>query len=286
MLADIEEHPHTSKVRIPRITAVPELRVVAAAPNNQGNIEMERVSDYNVYGSLLGLGENILLEILSEMEIPQDVQQFLVLCRKTYKLLIHPRYARIIQSIIEIRPIFIIKEQKQGRSDQNKFIHSDNDDFCTIAMNPVIREGIVKIEVIFENTDGWSRMIGIADASCSFAAGKGPWEDGNRQKTVRYYLGGYIRHITDDAIRNQEYSDGQIIGIEVDMTTVPRKVTFFVDEVEQPNFVIGIPEAVRFWAYTFHKSSSFTVIKFERLIKSTSQGVYGSKGLQWGKEWK
>ncbi|KAA6377999.1 MAG: hypothetical protein EZS28_026475 [Streblomastix strix] len=35
MLADIEEHPHTSKVRIPRITAVPELRVVAAAPINQ-----------------------------------------------------------------------------------------------------------------------------------------------------------------------------------------------------------------------------------------------------------
>ncbi|KAA6376389.1 MAG: hypothetical protein EZS28_028085 [Streblomastix strix] len=44
MLVDIEEtyglnstkHPHTSKVRIPRITAVPELRVVAAASNNQG----------------------------------------------------------------------------------------------------------------------------------------------------------------------------------------------------------------------------------------------------------
>ncbi|KAA6396016.1 MAG: hypothetical protein EZS28_008455, partial [Streblomastix strix] len=34
MLADIEEHPHTSKVRIPNITAEPELRVVAAAPNN------------------------------------------------------------------------------------------------------------------------------------------------------------------------------------------------------------------------------------------------------------
>ncbi|KAA6394661.1 MAG: hypothetical protein EZS28_009813 [Streblomastix strix] len=36
MLADIEEHPHVSKVQIPNITAVPEQRVVAAAPNNQG----------------------------------------------------------------------------------------------------------------------------------------------------------------------------------------------------------------------------------------------------------
>ncbi|KAA6364575.1 MAG: hypothetical protein EZS28_039897 [Streblomastix strix] len=154
---------------------------------------MDRSSDYNVHDSLLGLGEFILLEILTEMEIPQDAQQFLVLCRKTYKLLIHPRYARIIQSIIEIRPIFIIKEQKQGRSDQNKFIHSDEDDYCTIAIDPVIRQGIVKIQIKFDNNVGFDKIIGIANASCSFAAREGPWDDGTepfatqpvKQKEIR-----------------------------------------------------------------------------------------------------
>ncbi|KAA6393530.1 MAG: hypothetical protein EZS28_010943 [Streblomastix strix] len=203
---------------------------------------MDCARDYNVDGSLLGLGEFILLEILCEMEIPQDAQQFLVLCRKTFKLLIHPRYAKIIQSIIEIRPIFIIKEQKQGRSNQNKFIHSDKLDDCTIAIDPVMLEGIVRIEVLFENTDWWDKIIGIADASCSFAAGKEPC--------------GKLVHITQSK-GNQKYEDGQRVAVEVDMTIVPRKATFFVDDVEQPNFVIGIPEAVRFWVRLYTKQIFF-----------------------------
>ncbi|KAA6389173.1 MAG: hypothetical protein EZS28_015301 [Streblomastix strix] len=70
------------------------------------------------------------------------------------------------------------------------------------------------------------------------------------------------------------------------MTIVPCRVTFFVDDVEQPYYVIGIPPEIRFWACTYYKSSSFTVTKFVRLVKSTAQGVVGSQALEWGKEWK
>ncbi|KAA6364019.1 MAG: hypothetical protein EZS28_040454 [Streblomastix strix] len=247
---------------------------------------MDHASECNVEGSLLGFGENIFLELLSEMELPQDVRQFLILNKKTYKLILHPRLAGIIKSILQIRPIFIIKEAWQGSSDRNKFFHSDQQDrYCTIAIDPVITEGIVRFEVIFENTVEW-RIIGIADASCSFSAGKGPWQDGNQEKTVSYRgYNGSLDHIPNGISGNQKYADGQRIAVEVDMTTVPRRATFFVEDIEQPNFVIGIPEAVRFWAFTFNKSSSFTVIKFERLIQSTAKGVKGSKALEWGKRW-
>ncbi|KAA6365266.1 MAG: hypothetical protein EZS28_039207 [Streblomastix strix] len=97
---------------------------------------------------------------------------------------------------------------------------------------------------------------------------------------------GCLDHITNDIKGNQEYADEQKIVVEVNMTTVPRRVTFFVDDIEQPNFVIGIPEAIRFWTNIYNESSSFTVIKFERLIKSSTKGVLGSKALEWGKEWK
>ncbi|KAA6378474.1 MAG: hypothetical protein EZS28_026001 [Streblomastix strix] len=200
------------------------------------------------------------------MELPQDVRQFLILNKKTFKLKLHPRYARIIQSIIQISPGFIIKEAWQGRSDGNK-------------------DGIVRIEVMIENTQGWNNSIGIADTSCSFAASKRPLDDGNKQKTVRYFNIGRLDHITY-AKGNRGYADGQRVAVEVDMTTVTRRATFFVDDIEQPNFVIGIPEAIRFWASTSDESSFFTVIKFERLIQSTAKGVEGSKALQWGKEWK
>ncbi|KAA6390911.1 MAG: hypothetical protein EZS28_013561 [Streblomastix strix] len=160
--------------------------------------------------------------------------------------------------LIQITPIFIIKEAWQGRSDGIKFSHSGQDDCCTIAIEPIISEGIVRVEVIFENTLGWNRIIGIADASCSFAAGRAPC--------------GGLSHITDGISGNQRYADGQRVAVEVDMTTIPRRATFFVYDIEQPNFVIGIPEAIRFWV--------------QRLIQSTAKGVKGSKALEWGKEWK
>ncbi|KAA6396798.1 MAG: hypothetical protein EZS28_007671, partial [Streblomastix strix] len=204
-----------------------------------------------INGGSIQLGEFIFLELLSEMELPQDVRQFLILNKKTFKLILHPRYARIIQSIIQITPIFIIKEAWQGRSDGNK--------------------GQLEQK----------QCIGFADASCSFAAGKAPWDDGNLEKTVRYWgIEGFLDHITYGTRGNQEYEDRQRVAVEVDMTTVPRRATFFVDDIEQKNYVIGIPEAIRFW------SSLFTIIKFERLIQSTAKGVEGSKALEWGKEWK
>ncbi|KAA6372379.1 MAG: hypothetical protein EZS28_032094 [Streblomastix strix] len=120
---------------------------------------MDHASDYNVEGGLLSLGEFIFLELLSEMELPQDVQQFLILNKKTFKLILHPRYTKIMQSIIQISPGFIIKKAQQGRSDGNKFIHSDQEESCTLAINPIIREGIVRIEVMFENTGGYTRSM-------------------------------------------------------------------------------------------------------------------------------
>ncbi|KAA6354439.1 MAG: hypothetical protein EZS28_050034, partial [Streblomastix strix] len=55
---------------------------------------MDHASEYNVEGGLLSLGEFIFLELLSEMELPQDVRQFLILNKKTFKPILHPRYAR------------------------------------------------------------------------------------------------------------------------------------------------------------------------------------------------
>ncbi|KAA6377919.1 MAG: hypothetical protein EZS28_026554 [Streblomastix strix] len=234
---------------------------------------MDHESEYNVIGSLLGLGPDILLDLMSEMKLPQDIQQILVVCKKIYKLKDHPRFLQIIQSIIQIIPIFIIKESRQGIAEGNKFIHSDKNDHCTIAIDPIISDGIVRIEIILGNNGGYVRSMGIADASCSFAAGKKPWDDGR-----------YISHFANGP-QNQEYSDGQRIGIEVDMTTVQRRVTFFVDNVEQPNYVIGIPSEIRFWAYIYFGPSSFTVTKFERLIKSSAKRIKRSKALEWGKEW-
>ncbi|KAA6384806.1 MAG: hypothetical protein EZS28_019664 [Streblomastix strix] len=155
---------------------------------------MDNISEYNVDGSLLGLGEFILLEIMTEMIIPQQIQQFLVVCKKIYKLKEHPRFGSIIQSIIQIPPTFIIKKESQEKQQGMKFIHSNKNDWCTIVIDPIIKESIVRFEIIFESNGIQNQNYGIADASCSFAVGNGPQEEGNDEKTVRYwgYRDGFV----------------------------------------------------------------------------------------------
>ncbi|KAA6391173.1 MAG: hypothetical protein EZS28_013299 [Streblomastix strix] len=187
---------------------------------------------------------------------------------------------------LEITPIFIIKQISQGRAEGNKFIHSQDIEDCTIAIDPVIREGIVRIEFVFQYSEGYGRIMGIADASCSFAAGKGPSADRNDKKTVRYYNNGDFDHVTYNKVQNKRYEDEQRIAVEVDMTSNPRKVTFFVNEVEQQNYMINIPDAVRFYAYNVNSLSIFTVTKFQRLNKSSFKGFSHSRAFEWGKRWK
>ncbi|KAA6337345.1 MAG: hypothetical protein EZS28_052796, partial [Streblomastix strix] len=76
---------------------------------------------------------------------------------------------------------------------------------------------------MIENSVGWSRIIGFADASYSFAADKGPQVERYREKSVKYSgQNGRLDHITQDIRGNRGYADGQRVAVEVDMTTVPR----------------------------------------------------------------
>ncbi|KAA6365846.1 MAG: hypothetical protein EZS28_038627, partial [Streblomastix strix] len=97
---------------------------------------------------------------------------------------------------------------------------------------------------------------------------------------------GTLDHFSTYTKGNQWYHQRFRISAIVDMTAVPRKVVFYVDGIEQPDSVVEIPSEIRFWVYTWQRSSTFKVTKFEKLIKFTSQAVAESKTLKWGKEWK
>ncbi|KAA6379969.1 MAG: hypothetical protein EZS28_024503 [Streblomastix strix] len=242
---------------------------------------MDNLNEYNVDGSLLGLGQFVLLEILSKIKLPQDAQQFLAVCKKIYQLQNHPRFEKIIQSIIQIEPIFIIKESSQGNSEENKFLHSDENEPCVIALDPVISEGIVRLEIIFENNRGRLSGIGIADASCSFDVGKMPQDNENDKKTVGYWSNGTLDHFSTYAKGNQWYHQRFRISAIVDMTAVPRKVVFYVDGIEQPNSVVEIPSEIRFWLSPQETLASplyFEIAKWAAALWNKQQARYYNLG--------
>ncbi|KAA6374123.1 MAG: hypothetical protein EZS28_030350 [Streblomastix strix] len=172
-----------------------------------------------------------------------------------------------------------------GHKKQNIFKHDNTEAKCTITSDPIISDGIVYYETVFEKHDGqYAFGIGIADSTVVFQPNKGPWDEGNDKKTIYYRCDGRLLHINYGP-HNQDFVCGQKIGAEVNMISSPRKLTFFVNDVEQQYYVINIPQAIRFWSYIIHPNSSFRVTRFERRSSSSAHGVKGSRQLECGKDW-
>ncbi|KAA6348351.1 MAG: hypothetical protein EZS28_051982, partial [Streblomastix strix] len=76
-----------------------------------------------------------------------------------------------------IAPLFILPSKQAGVIKYSTFTHSNKADDCTIGFDPVIKDGVVRFEVMFENSQGCERSIGIADASCSFNTDQRYWNE-------------------------------------------------------------------------------------------------------------
>ncbi|KAA6386799.1 MAG: hypothetical protein EZS28_017675 [Streblomastix strix] len=199
-----------------------------------------------------------------------------------------PPKQALIQVTSSPQPITVnlqVPSGMPGHKDRNRFSHDDTRAACAISTDPIISEGIVYYESVFEKHDGFYGFgIGIADSSVVFKPYYGPQQDLKERKTVGYWSYGQLVHINGGP-SNQRYDCGQRIGAEVNMISSPNKLTFFIDDVEQKNYFINIPYAIRFWSFIRDPNSSFTVTRFERRSSSFAHGVIGSRGLEWGKEW-
>lgn len=58
---------------------------------------MDVPNEYNVVNGLLGLGPDIMLEVLNEMTKLWDLLQFGSLCKKTHLLISHSRFPSILE---------------------------------------------------------------------------------------------------------------------------------------------------------------------------------------------
>ncbi|KAA6392317.1 MAG: hypothetical protein EZS28_012157 [Streblomastix strix] len=167
------------------------------------------------------------------------------------------------------------------------FTHTrDNYHGCTILFNPLINSGIYRFEVSNEHR---FTSIGIADDSLPFGQDEVPSKYG-WTNVVEYMNDGGMHHIgnLDGWIKGNDpfNKPGDRVALELDMDSSPRTLTFFVNDVEQKNYLTNIPAAVNFYGYIFDFGASFKVVKFKRLAKITSTHGFLSKKWEWGKEWK
>ncbi|KAA6367875.1 MAG: hypothetical protein EZS28_036598, partial [Streblomastix strix] len=166
--------------------------------------------------------------------------------------------------------------------EQNTFIHTDeNQNYSVVLFDPMISKGIYKIKILNIS------QVGIADQTVQYKRNKRPDDSKFENIIVNFDSNGQIKHQQDLIEGNSKFwLDNQSVSMEINMDSNLRMLTFFVDDKEQPNFVIDIPNSVRFWAYFFQLNAQFKVIGFEKLSSPSAKHGPGSHAFEFGKKWK
>ncbi|KAA6376023.1 MAG: hypothetical protein EZS28_028451 [Streblomastix strix] len=148
-----------------------------------------------------------------------------------------------------IKPEAIFTDYKTAHQQENAIIHAlDNYNHSTVAYNPVITKGIIIFEGIFYNYKDFQYQIGIADSTVIFDSKKEPGDIKYKGKTVCYKNNGCITHMNNIEIAgNAKIEDGQTVALEVNMSTTPRTLTFFINGQQQPIQISNIPPSLKFW---------------------------------------
>ncbi|KAA6374368.1 MAG: hypothetical protein EZS28_030104, partial [Streblomastix strix] len=141
----------------------------------------------------------------------------------------------------------------------------------TVPLSKEIYAGIYKLNAKYDkcNWSGFSNVyVGIAKADYKIPYPCNPLNEPNRQNMLGYFgLTGNVGFNGKWTEGNRKFSDGQILTMELNMDA--GTLHFFVDNEQQPVYVRGINDAVKFYGNLFYRESSFTVVVVKKLSIAT-----------------
>ncbi|KAA6382673.1 MAG: hypothetical protein EZS28_021799 [Streblomastix strix] len=152
-----------------------------------------------------------------------------------------------------------------------------------IPLNKEITKGIHSVSARFEKSNKYGSAnadVGIAKESfvitcpCNIDAEE-------NYKSLLYYFGSTGKvYCKDRKIEpNSKFSDDQLITMELnaDLGTLH----FFVDGIQQPAFVSGIKESVKFYYLLYQKDSSVTIVSVKQLSAPTIKKLANERAIYW-----
>ncbi|KAA6354716.1 MAG: hypothetical protein EZS28_049757, partial [Streblomastix strix] len=211
---------------------------------------MSELKEYNVEGSLIGLGEFILLEIASESIDLDDVQQLVYI------------------------PISITVPSGSYSKKKDEFTYtSTNFEYKTFPIDQIITKGVYKCE--FKNNKN-ACAFGVMKSGLVIPFGFGCGTPQYCKDTAYQYKDGMIKQNGKETKGNQTLKLIDTFAIEVNMSP-PRTATFFIDGKQQPVFVSNLPESVQIFFYLSIKDDSITVLSLKRLESPTATNIADAK---------
>ncbi|KAA6377537.1 MAG: hypothetical protein EZS28_026935 [Streblomastix strix] len=165
-----------------------------------------------------------------------------------------------------------------------KKISKKNNNNTSVSLTQILENGIWQMEAEFSNSDNVA-AIGIVRDTYNIPAKAHPCDTPHCQHMVSYGMSGF--RFGDGAVYYKEngtegniaYKDNQKIKAEYD--SEKGTVIFSVDGVQQPVYVRGINEKVRFIIYICYPQASCTIRSLKKLIAPTTKHVANEIAVQW-----
>ncbi|KAA6404249.1 MAG: hypothetical protein EZS28_000236 [Streblomastix strix] len=243
-------------------------------------------NECNIIDGLLGLGPDILLEVLSEIDYPLDMQQFLITCIKIFKLKNHRRFLSFLDkfspsiAIHNPDPSKIEFSDVDGVQKKITYLSGRNN---TVSLTQVLENGIWSMEAQIQNAQFRCGAVGIVRDSHQFLAGSNPSDFIHKNHCIVYSGMGWgpdgsVYYKDNNNLGNEIYNSKQIVRSEYD--SEKGTLIWFVDEVQQPVYITGIKEKVRFFIYMNYAGQYCIIKSLKKLLSPTSGHVQNKKVIQ------
>ncbi|KAA6363309.1 MAG: hypothetical protein EZS28_041164, partial [Streblomastix strix] len=165
-----------------------------------------------------------------------------------------------------------------------KKISKKNSKQITVSLTQILENGIWQMEAEFNNSDPVA-AIGIVRDTYNIPANIHPCLDPHCPHMVSYGMSGFrfgdgaVYYKGNGTPGNIAYKDNQIIKAEFD--SEKGILIFSVDGAQQPVYVRGINEKVRFFIYICYPQASCTIRSLKKLIAPTTKHVANEIAVQW-----
>ncbi|KAA6371371.1 MAG: hypothetical protein EZS28_033102 [Streblomastix strix] len=153
-----------------------------------------------------------------------------------------------------------------------------------VSLTQVMEDGIWDFETEFSCPNSVNASIGIVQDSYPIPIGVNPWNQ-PQISHIAFFGGkglspnGGVWCKGTVITGNVEFKNNQKVKVEYD--SEKGTLIFFIDGVQQPVYVTGINEKVRFFIHICHTGSSCTIRSLKKLTAATSGHVANEKAIQW-----
>ncbi|KAA6372272.1 MAG: hypothetical protein EZS28_032202 [Streblomastix strix] len=150
--------------------------------------------------------------------------------------------------------------------------------YLTFPINAIINQGIYRCE--FKANKVGNPWFGVLKTGLVIPTGQHAASSPYQKDSMLFHAQGEVYQNGNSALGNQKTKDNDTIAIEVNMT-IPRTAHLFINSIQQPVFMSGLPESVQFYFFLDIVGDSVTVLSMKKLATPTIANIPDSKEIKW-----